>query len=60
MFNVSHHKDFPSLLITITITLSGLPGPYISYKLINFELDENQVCHVGDAWWGWNNLPRGW
>lgn len=52
MLDVSHHKGFLSLLITISCTLSLLPHPYISYKLINFELDENQVCHVGDVWHG--------
>lgn len=50
MFNVSYHESFISLLITISRALSLLSRPYISYKLINFELDENQVCHVGNVW----------
>lgn len=46
MFNVSYHQSFIFLVITICSTLSMCSRLYVSYKLINFELDENQVCFL--------------
>ena len=43
MFDVSYHKSFIFLLITIDSALSVVSRLYISCKLINFELGENPV-----------------
>lgn len=39
MFNVSYHRSFIFLVITISNMLSVVPPLYVSYKLINFEPD---------------------
>ena len=46
MFSVSYHKSFIFLVITIGNTLSVVSRLYVSYKLISFELDENQACLI--------------
>lgn len=46
MFDVSYRRSFIFLVITISNVLSVVSRLYISYKLINFELDGNQACLV--------------
>lgn len=46
MFDVSYHKSFLFLVITISNALSVVSRLYFSYKLINFELDENSACFI--------------
>lgn len=46
MFDVSYHKSFVFLAITISNVLSVVSCLYVSYKLMNFELDENQACLI--------------
>ena len=46
MFNMSYHKSFIFSVITIGSALSVVSRLYISYKLINFELDEKQACLI--------------
>ena len=46
MFDVSYHKSFIFLAITIGNTLSVVSRLYVSYKLINFELEETGACVI--------------
>lgn len=46
MFDMSYHQSFIFLAIAICSALSVGSHLYVSYKLINFELDENQVCFL--------------
>lgn len=60
MFDVSYHRSFIFLVITISNALSVFPRLCVFYKLINFEPDGNQLGLVLNVLISLRGVQPGW